>query len=38
MAEEIPLVCAIDQGTSSSRVLIFETKTWTLLSSHQVDS
>ena len=35
MAEK--LILAIDQGTSSSRVLAFETNNWKVVSQHQIE-
>ena len=34
---EKSLILAIDQGTSSSRVIIFDSSNWNVVTSHQVE-
>ena len=35
--ENMALIYAIDQGTSSSRVLVFQTSDWKVISQHQLE-
>jgi glycerol kinase len=37
MAACTDLICAIDQGTSSTRVIVFRTSDWEVVCQHQVE-